>query len=78
MELLVYFLPQHVRSGGRVFKNFAISFFPGEPKNKAGDKSPKLVDDVTFKGAVHPFFESFSTIAFYSVGMSKSHSHEVP
>ena len=78
MELLVDCLPQHMRSGGGVFKNSVVSFFPGEPKNKDRDKSPKLVDYVTFKGMVHTVFDGLSDISFYSVGTSESHSHEVP
>ena len=53
-------------------------FFPGVPKNKTRDKHPKLVEDVTFKGVVNLVFKRLSNIAFYSVGASKSPSHEVP
>ena len=78
MELFVDCLPQHMVSGGGFFKNSAVSFFPGEPKNKARDKSPKLLDDVTFKGVVHLVFDGLGDISFYSVGTSESHNHEVP
>ena len=49
-----------------------------KPKDKSKDKSPKLVEDVTFKRIVRPVFESFSDVAFYSIGVSESPSHEVP
>ena len=78
MKILIDCFPQHLRRGGGVFKNYIVSFFLGEPKNEARDKSPKLVEDVTFKGVVHPVFESLGNIAFYSVGTSESHSHKVP
>ena len=78
MKLLNDIFPQHERRGGGVFKNSGVSFFPCKPKDKSRDKSPKLVEDVTFKRIVRPVFESFSDVAFYSVGVSESPSHEVP
>ena len=40
-------------------------------------KSLELVEDVTFKGIVRPFFKSFCDISFYMVGMSKIPNHQV-
>ena len=78
MKLLNDIFPQHERRGGGVFKNYTVSLFLGKPKDKSRDKSPKLIEDVTFKGMARPVFESFSDITFDSVGSSESPSHEVP
>ena len=78
MKLLNDIFPQHERRGGGVFKNSVLSLFPGNPKDKSEDKSLELIEDVTFKGIVHPVFESFNDITFKSVGSSESPIHKVP
>ena len=78
MKLLEDIFPQHERRGGGVFKNSVVSLFPGKPKDKSRGKIPELIEDVTFKGTVHPVFESFRDITFYSVGTSEIPSHKVP
>ena len=78
MKLLNDVFSRRERRGGEVFKNSVVSFIPGKPKDKSRDKSPKLVEDVTFKGSVRPIFESFSAISFYFVGAFEIPSHKVP
>ena len=48
------------------------------PKNKARGKRLELIEDVTFKGGIHPIFQRLSDIAFHSVGTPENLNHIVP
>ena len=61
-----------------ILEDSIVALFPSVPKNKARGKHPKLVEDVTFKGGIHPIFQRLSDISFHSVGTPEKFFHVVP
>ena len=66
-------------SGGiGVLEYSIIALFLSVPEHKARGKHLELIEDVTFKGRIHPVLERLSYVSFYSVGVSEGLCNIVP
>ena len=68
LKIIFNRVPQNLRGGDGILEDSIVALFPSVPKNKARGKRLELIEDVTFKGVIHPIFQRLSNIAFHSVG----------
>ena len=78
LEILCNWVPKNLSGGIGVLEYSIIALFLSVPEHKAQGKHLELIEDVTFKGRIHPVLERLGYVAFFSVGVSEGLYNIVP